>query len=276
MHDIRSLVQAIKKDGYVRLEHFASEDLRNLISSECINLEQRHYTEANLRNKSVYPSDKSDSRISHAMMVTTTGSVMPHINIAGTKGLTFYTDFAKQLIETLKDSPLRPDARFLLNWQTYNQGSKPVMSHFDGEYFDFSVDNALGKIDITDAVVPKLVILMTIYNDGNPAVDSTILIDPETGNEIIPPAGAGDIIIFDNTRFWHRVDTVSAARRVIGLRCFDDDSFHFVKTMHLSIEHSLAYSPSRLGGFIAPVSDSQDFIAKRWDRLLKKTDKAPF
>lgn len=186
----------------------------------------------NLQTRKAYPQDYAQNRRSYALSIlacpTPETRELPALSLdeipASLRALT---------LRVVVQLGLRA-GRVLFNVQKYRGGSESVPAHFDGEYFEFSKD-AFG---IHEAIRPRFVALMTLRDVSSNGV--TILV-PDGGGEARRVAtGAGDLLIFDNLGYTHRVDSIVARqstdtkwdRYLIGWRALDDASFLYRHGLH--------------------------------------------
>lgn len=91
--------------------------------------------------------------------------------------------------------------RVMLNVSRYPENCEPIMPHYDGELFDFTVIPDVGN-EVRSGLRPHRVALLTLRNDS--LACETRLHD--AANDIIqPPARTGDLLCFDNTLYQHSV-----------------------------------------------------------------------
>lgn len=214
----------LHKNGFVILPDYltnsATKELRDLV----IDFRDKHHTEENIRNRVSYPSDVTGSRVSNAYMVTTGRQSLPSIRLS-----MFDEPILTDIVEDFQmmtaqvagvDSDEVVNTRCMLNMQTYELGSKPVPTHFDGEYFD-TVGNGCR---VVTGLIPKYVAVYTLYNETRGGLT---LHNIEEGTEEDIESLLGDMLIFDNTRFLHSVKEMDGDRCIIGLRNFDYNPLHY-------------------------------------------------
>jgi hypothetical protein len=222
---------------------------------------EAHYTQANVDNHSVYLSDRSENRVSNAMMIATPGmpnglpSVPTSVTAFGNSSaehqmpmdsIRRFHNMHNRFLAAALGRPVPSGSRALLNWQRYGSGSRAVAEHFDGEYLKY-VKKSPTEFELVEGILPRYVFVLTIANENkagdNPGgVTGTVLRDINTGATHAPPSEPGDLLVFDNIRFRHSVPELAKPRRMVGLRSWDHMGVHFVKDLAHKIP-SIAYEP---------------------------------
>jgi len=123
--------------------------------------------------------------------------------------------------------------RVLFNISRYPEGCLAVPPHFDGELFDYEVQENEGSI-VHSGLRPPEVALVTLRNDTDGV--GTTLHDVEGDKLIETKAGVGDLLRFDNVRYQHGVPDAGHRpapnreggperwiRYAIGWRAFEQD-----------------------------------------------------
>jgi hypothetical protein len=265
-------VDGLLRQGWLRVPDFFEPGFLELARTQCSLLEQLHYHGKNLETHSVYLSDHSPSRRSHAMMVTTGHSPLPYVGISSFEALATLLELQNSMLASVYGVDFH-DSRSMLNWQSYESGSSPVPEHFDGEYLRFKKIPDRSELRIEEAIVPKFIFLFVESNEnlGTPA--GVQLKNMSTGELVCPPSVAGDLLIFNNLRFFHSVPRLPKSRRIIGLRNFDLMANHFVDQRKDGLP-GLNYSPMA-GGWVAPGIDSvarqKTFLTRRWPAVWAQT-----
>jgi hypothetical protein len=214
-------IAALKEQGWIRLpKYFGSESLEKL--TRYMEDSTVHYTEENIKTRATYVSDCTEGRISNAYMVSTGSSPLPTIDISEPRVSSLVDDF-HFIVNQMSggdDFEIVHNTRSMLNMQTYNGVSKEVPWHFDGEYFR----SYPGTTKIMEGLIPQWVAVCTINNRTE---KGTLLKDNETGEILRPPSVTGDMIIFNNTKFLHGVESIGGERSIIGLRNFDYNPWYY-------------------------------------------------
>lgn len=239
---------------------------------ECQNLSHNFYNLESIKSHKVYFSDDSEGRTSHAMMIAERESKLPYIPLeSGLIGSFF--QLYKAYYNKHLNFKLPPDARAMLNWQEYREKSKPVPMHFDGEFINYK-KHLSGEFSLYEAVLPRLVAILVIENKNyNNAENGIVLTNLQTGISISPRLQAGDIIFFDNIFFRHHVPSLKNPRKILGLRCFDFDSFHYVSNLDYKLHgHSYSKIPE---GHISYLENSRNvlsnYLTSGWPRDYLKS-----
>ena len=261
--------------GWVHIPRLFSGKFLGKLWSECKSLEGLHYTPENLERHSVYMSDASKTRISHAMMVTRGKSRLPHHEVGAFPSLvellTVYEGVMKRVlgISTV-------DSRFMLNWQHYLGQSKPVPEHFDGEYLRFQKVGTDGyALRVDEAIMPRFVMIVTVHNENKELPQGVVLRDSVSGKLTSPRSEAGDLLVFDNIRFCHLVPSLPLPRRIIGLRGFDLAATHFVRESKHQ-KSRLGYRKFREGWISEPFDSTkaqEAFLRTDWPKVWAQTNR---
>ena len=223
----RDQIEEIHTEGFIRIEnHLSVEEIDHMMYL-MYDWRNNYYDDRNLKNRTAYLSDTSDTRISNAYMVSTGNSRLPHISVDHAEILgSLINDFQNMLMF------MEPRGRFtdtgmtrlMLNMQEYKEASKPIGWHFDGEYLDFNTESTTGGVHVKEALVAKYVAVYTLYNDNE---FGAAIKDIHTGEEHRIRSEAGDFFIFDNTRFLHSVPELEKPRAMFGFRNFDYNPLHY-------------------------------------------------
>lgn len=260
----------IHRAGMTHIPSFYPEPFLEQIQAECKVMEKQHYHENNLQQHSVYLSDSSPTRCSHAMMIARGNSSLPTVDCSPFAGVRQFLHDYCVLLGKLHKKLVPATSRAMFNWQMYYGQSKPVAEHFDGEYLHFNkVDET--HFDLHEALLPRYVALLTIYNENvDTTVQGTVLIDTSQDRRTVtPPSKAGDLLVFDNVRYRHRVPSLPRPRQIVGLRNFDFDPYHFAVSEEF-FRQGLKYHAIP-EGFVATDIDSdaiqRHFLQTRWEEI---------
>ena len=220
-----SLLSAMQSYGYCRLPNQFTAEFLCALKLETEALIEKYYSKENLEAHSVYPSDTTPTRVSHALMIAEGESPLPKIEHKGYSAVEKLLQEHNKLLSELTGTQVAPSARCMLNFQNYFSGSKPVGEHFDGEYI--KAQKAADGIEfrLLEGILPRFVAVLVITNENHGK--GTELVDNATGEVFRPEMNPGDLLIFDNVRLRHRVPTMENPRTTIGLRNFDHMAFHF-------------------------------------------------
>jgi hypothetical protein len=188
---------------------------------------KRFYDSHHLREHTAYFSDRSDNRESYAFSVApdSSGKDLPFIStdlLAETsRQVAFLSTGIREHLE------VSADTRLLLNFQIYKGNNKPVTKHFDGEYFDFKV-NEDSTLHVNYGLRPKHVAVLVLHNDSEGG--GTRLHYPDGSSEVIV-GQAGDLLVFRNDILYHSVDELTGVatredqilRMTIGWRSLEEN-----------------------------------------------------
>lgn len=203
---------------------YGNEQLKQL-QNECEALIEQYYTKDELLKHSVYPSDSSDSRISHAVMIAQGESELPKIDHSNYQTIDKFLRDHNQLLSLVTGKQVAESSRCMLNYQKYFDGSKPVGEHFDGEYLRARKSEDGVEFTLIEGVLPRYVAVLVVENENQGK--GIELVNNEKNEVIQPELNAGDLIIFDNIKLRHRVPRLQKPRISIGVRNFDHIPLHF-------------------------------------------------
>jgi len=228
--DVETLQAMMKSQGYIHISGLYADMIPDILEEISI-MEATHYNEERIEQHSVYPSDSTETRVSHAMMVSDKGSFLPNVSTfkEATKIL---LEEQEELLLALVNEPTASTfgTRFMMNFQRYFGSSKPVAEHFDGEYLDYQkLDDYAFKLKW--GLLPRYVTVITLENENDGNFQGTVLrevnVEEGTTSFVHPPSRPGDLLIFDNLRFRHSVPLLEKPRVMIGLRNFDFMPYEF-------------------------------------------------
>lgn len=254
-------IKSMKVHGYCKLEGLYSPELLKQLKDESETLIERYYNPAELEKHSVYPSDSSDSRVSHAIMISEGESELPRVDHNDLPAMKAFLKEHNQMLKAFTGKTVPASARCMLNYQNYYEGSKPVAEHFDGEYLRAMKEEEGIEFNLIEGILPRYVAVLVLANENDGK--GVELIDGEKGEVIQPGLRPGDLVIFDNIRMRHRVPTLEKPRTTIGLRNFDHIPLHFARTESDFLDGDYRRIPE---GW---VSEDVDCIA-RFNRYMKE------
>lgn len=267
-------LKQLTADGYVRITNFLDKDEIRVMLETMSEFKDTHYNEDNLRNRVAYLSDTSDTRVSNAFMVSTGTSPLPHISVEDDSTLgNIINDYQSILMQTTVGESR--NTRLMFNMQEYKEASKPIPWHFDGEYLDFNDGEDDGQIDLKKGLIPQFVGVYTLYNNNELATGVRDLV---TGEEFQVESEAGDLFLFDNTRFLHSVPELDKDRAMFGFRNFDFNPYLYQQDYTLG---SLPITNQCFKGFASKTTTEnsellqEDFI-EDWKNLYSSDLKAKF
>lgn len=257
----------LREEGYAYLPAVFEPAALQALEQACDDMAARHYRVENIDQHSVYLSDNTPTRTSHAMMISAGPSPLPTVPHHGLEPLEYFLRFHDQVLGALLGAEVPAWSRSMLNWQTYRSGSKPVTEHFDGEYLEYT-KNEDGSFTLHEGLLPRLVLVLTLSNENQGDRQGTVLRDTQTGRELSPPSRPGDVLVFDNVRMRHGVPTLERPRRMAGLRSFDFRAVHFARTEeYCRPGASYRRMPEGLiSEDVEAVAVHQQFLRERWPR----------
>jgi hypothetical protein len=260
----------LKKNGFIHIPDFYGKETTENLKKESELFINDHYNIENIEKHSAYPSDSSDSRESFAFMISKKGkNLLPFLKLKKEKYLEQYLNDFQNLISEIEGKRCYVD-RSMLNIQKYYGSNKPVSSHFDGEFINFEKSD-FNHLKINEAILPKYVTLVTVENENKGNVQGTVLRNIDTKEEFCPRSAPGDLLIFNNLRFRHFVPKLEKPRFLIGLRCFDELSYHFALSKEFFLENA-SYKKIAEGHItrdFSPTKLLKKFLIKGWPEVLK-------
>lgn len=225
--DVQQAVKDLQEQGFHQAILFENAEDLAALEAELKDMKEEHYNGPNLENHSVYLSDKTETRESHAMMIARGRSDLPQVQIYGNRILSLL-NFHDQVIGSIVGKEVPVGSRSMLNFQEYQAGSKPVAEHFDGEYLKYEKESGT-SFKLKEGLLPRYVMVFTIRNENvGEEVEGTVLRNVETNEIINTQSRPGMVLIFDNIRFRHAVPELKKPRLMCGLRNFDYEPVYFV------------------------------------------------
>ncbi|WGL17196.1 hypothetical protein PVT68_02585 [Microbulbifer bruguierae] len=237
--NMSTVAEMMGSRGYLILRNQFSGAELDTIKNEVESLIDRVYTEQNLLDHSVYPSDHSESRVSHAMMIAESISPFPTVAHTDFPSINALLRAHNGLLSEFTGSRVSPGSRCMLNYQCYTSGSKPVAEHFDGEYLRTRRCDKTLDFQLLEGILPRYVSLLVVQNENDGKG-----IELSAGETRVSPVlNAGDTIIFDNIRWRHSVPRLDKGRVSIGLRNFDHMPWHFCADREYFLDAEERYVP---------------------------------
>ena len=250
-------ISSLANQGYCLLQnHFSAPQLQAL-KNEAEQLIESHYSRENLAAHSVYPSDSTDTRVSHAMMISEGPSPFPKVAHQHCPTVNKLLQDHNALLQQISGSPVAPGARCMLNYQNYFSGSKPVGEHFDGEYMRAQKAEDGIEFKLLEGILPRYVAVLVLSNENQGK--GTELVDNALNVVHRPRMDPGDLLLFDNIRLRHRVPTMEKPRITIGLRNFDHQAVHFAASENDFLNNDYQAIPE---GWVSHSVDCQARFAK--------------
>lgn len=253
-------------NGYCLVPKLYGHQQLDQLQTECEALIKRYYTKDELMKHSVYPSDSSESRISHALMIAQGESELPKIDHSSYAAVDQFLRDHNQLLSQITGKDVAPSSRCMLNYQKYFSGSKPVGEHFDGEYLRTKRSEDGVEFTLVEGILPRYVAVLVVENENEGK--GIELVNNDKKEIIQPELHAGDLVIFDNITLRHRVPRLDKPRTSIGVRNFDHVPFHFA----LNEQEFLTGDYSKIAeGWVSENVDCdarfKGFMQKEWPSL---------
>lgn len=264
--------RSLKESHFVKVEGYFGEEQRRNLLAEFRGIIAKFYNAKELKRHSAYPSDQSEARESHAFMISEAPSPFPTIPHGDHPTLQDFLINQNKLLTEITQQDVAPEARSLVNFQSYTQGSKPVGEHFDGEYLraEKSADGI--EFQLLEGILPRYVGVLVIENANQG--QGVELIHCKSREVFTPQLHAGDLVIFDNIQLRHRVPELHQPRISIGLRNFDHMPVHFARNDRFFLPNARYHSIPE--GFISENADCKvrfrDFLENEWPEKSKNYD----
>lgn len=220
-----TVYETMAKQGYVRIEKLYSPEQLEALQSQSEAMIEDYYNLDQLHAHAVYPSDSTETRVSHALMLSEGPSDLPKVDHTKFPAIDQFLKDHNQLLAAITKTSVSPSARCMLNYQNYYSGSKPVGEHFDGEYLRTQRAGDGVEFKLLEGILPRYVAVLVVANENDGK--GIELVDNGNGEVVAPQLYAGDLVIFDNIALRHRVPTLENPRTTIGVRSFDHLPMHF-------------------------------------------------
>lgn len=264
-------IQCMHDHGYCVVEALYDHSELESLQRETEACIDQFYTKQELDKHSVYPSDKSDARVSHAMMISEGKSDLPKVDHSAFPAIDRFLQDHNALLAEFSQEEVKPSSRCMLNFQNYFSGSKPVGEHFDGEYLRAAKAEDGVEFALLEGILPRYVVLLVLKNENNGR--GIELVDNLSKEIIRPQLHAGDLIMFNNIDLRHRVPRLEHPRTSMGLRNFDHQAVHFAQTE----DYFLSGDYRRIAeGWISEDVDCQSrmkkFMKEEWPTLKEDYD----
>ncbi len=220
-----TVYDSMTQDGYVRIENLYSSEQLEALQCQSEALIDEYYNLDQLHTHAVYPSDSTETRVSHALMLSEGVSDLPTVDHSKYSAIDLFLKDHNQLLAEITKTAVSPSSRCMLNYQNYFSGSKPVGEHFDGEYLKTQRAGDGVEFKLLEGILPRYVAVLVVANENDGK--GIELVDNNSGKVVAPKLYAGDLVIFDNIALRHRVPTLENPRTTIGVRSFDHLPLHF-------------------------------------------------
>ena len=219
--------ESFERFKYAKISGFYEEEDLEKLTKEYEAMIAKYYNKEHLGSHAVYPSDKSEARESHAMMISEGESHFPKVDHQEFPTIKKYLQSQNQILSELTNKKVPGHCRSLINYQRYECESKPVGEHFDGEYMRAQKAQDNVEFKLLEGILPRYVGVLVVKNENDGR--GVELLDKKHKHLYQPELNAGDLIIFDNIHLRHRVPKMSKPRISIGLRNFDHMPVHFAE-----------------------------------------------
>lgn len=219
----------LESKGFCKINDALSPEITEAIKTEIKHNIDVNYNDANLANNSVYISDKSEGRESHAMMVSQEISDLPSVSIQGDT-LLECLKLHDGLLSALTGSEVNKTSRSMMNFQLYYGESKPVAEHYDGHYMDYDKISST-EFKLKEGLLPRYVMVFNIENNNIGEKNGTHFRNVDTNEDFSPTAETGSFIIFDNLKVRHWVPKLTKPRVMLGFRNFDHMPVYFTNNL---------------------------------------------
>ncbi|WP_317928744.1 hypothetical protein [Halioxenophilus sp. WMMB6] len=264
--DSEQLAADMAKQGFCVLQGYFPADELQQLQLEAEAFIEQFYTRENLAAHSVYPSDSTETRVSHAAMIAEGNSEFPTVGHCHFPTIDRFLREHNQILTLLSGQPVAPGSRCMLNYQNYFSGSKPVGEHFDGEYLRAQKAADGVEFQLLEGILPRYVAVMVVANANEGK--GIELLDNRKQKLYAPTLNAGDMVVFDNIYLRHRVPLLEQPRISIGLRNFDHLPWHFAaddRYFQGGEYHQIAE------GWVSPEVDCtarlRHFMAEEWPAM---------
>ena len=267
MEELEKMIQEVSETGYSVLPGYYNHQQLSKLKQEVQSFIKVFYNAQELDRHSVYPSDQSTNRTSHAVMISEGESDLPKVDHYEYQQISGFLNDHHRILSKLTGEPVLPHERCLLNYQEYRSGSKPVGDHFDGEYLKADKEQDGIEFGLKEGILPRYVAVLVVENENEGK--GIEIIDNHCQKVYKPSLYSGDLIVFDNIRLRHRVPEMLKPRISIGLRNFDHKAIHFAQSKDYFVEdHHYEEIPE---GYISKqVNCSQrfeQFISREWPSI---------
>jgi len=250
--------------GYTRVSLMNEEEVNDLIL-ECEVLHDK-YNNIVFENKGiVYPSKGHTNKKSVIIMVSPEeNEVLPSISQLGPI-FKSYILYNNAILSRVTGIPVTTDSRYMINYRKYLGGTEPVFEHFDGEYLNGFIDEPNYHF-FDEALLPRFVSLLTLNGGGES--EGAVLINVATGAEVNSECGVGEMLIFDNIKFKHRVPKLINPRILLGVRNFDFLPYHYVLE---PIDGYVSLGDKINFGYVRPIgsNEAKELMVGKNNRTLK-------
>jgi hypothetical protein len=249
--------------GYTRVSLMNDLEVNGLIT-ECEELHDK-YNNVDFEKVGVtYPSKGHENKKSVIIMVSPEENKnLPSISDLGPI-FKSYIVYNNEILSRVTGIPVPTDSRYMINYRKYLGGTEPVFEHFDGEYLNGFIDESNYHF-FDEALLPRFVTLLTLSGGGDS--EGAVLTNVVTGVEVNSECGVGEMLIFDNVKFKHRVPKLIKPRILLGVRNFDFLPYHYIlepKDGYVSLGDKINY------GYIRPIGcvEATDLMLEKNKRTL--------
>ena len=260
------LTAELDTQGYCRLGNAYNQQQLQALKTESEAMIERFYNQEELARHSVYPSDSTETRVSHALMIAEGPSPLPKVDHSDYPMVDQFLRDHNRLLSQVTGETTVPSARCMLNYQNYYAGSKPVAEHFDGEYLYTQRATDTVEFKLLEGILPRYVCVLVIANDNDGR--GLELIDNKSHQVFKPELFAGDLVVFDNINLRHRVPSLKHPRTTIGLRNFDHLPLHFAADDSYFLDgHYDAIAEGWVSKEVNTLARMETFMKNEWPEL---------
>ena len=250
--------------GYTRVSLMSNEEVNGLIA-ECEILHDK-YNNVEFEDKGVtYPSKGHANKKSVIIMVSPEeNNILPSVSDLGPI-FKSYILYNNEILSRVTGIPVPSDSRYMINYRKYLGGTEPVFEHFDGEYLHGFIDEPNYHF-FDEALLPRFVTLLTLNGGGES--EGAVLTNVVTGGEVNSECGVGEMLIFDNIKFKHRVPKLIKPRILLGIRNFDFLPFHYVLD---PIDGYVSLGDKINFGYVRPIGsgEAKELMVEKNKRTLR-------
>jgi len=219
----KNLLDLLDK-GYTQIQLLDEQEISEIIQ-ECEEIHDKYNNDEFEKKGATYPSKGHEKKKSVIVMLSQEDNkTLPSISDIGPV-MKKYLKFNSDILFKTTGIQVPLYTRYMINYRKYLGETDPVFDHFDGEYVDGFIDEPSYHF-FNEALLPRFVSLLTLKGGGQ--LEGPTLTNVITGHEINCSCVPGEVFIFDNIKFKHRVPKLIKPRTLLGLRNFDFLPIHYV------------------------------------------------
>jgi len=267
---IREHIFSTDPFAHLILKGFLSKVTARKVHIELKEIFKKFYTEENLRDHSVYLSDKGNQRTSHGLQMGSVYCQLPCIDLPRCYEQIYNCSYLYRMILWILGESFCPVHRAFLGWQSYQNNGALVCPHQDGEYLEYEPLKDGGFIAHKN-LAPKYVLLFLLQQETG--CHGTFLTKRKNDTEGITfNLEVGDAVLFKNTETWHSVPKQPSLpisgiiRETFGFRSWDVNPI-------LIEEEGKKHSQLTTN---QSVTLQQQWLTETWPSLFESLDTAVF